>query len=235
MGYLTDVELVERFEYYLIQIEQQLLKGEDVHVLGDALPFCISLNKPGTFQFIHLNKKHAEVSGYCLEKVQEEFEDYIQIIHPETRKSMEEFLPAFYATSPGSKTLSFVQYVKLFGQSDFSPCISFTKPSALPGGKLLWLTASPGDLGKYAEKVEKIVRMDEFKLENFRRFQQLSVRELDVLKLLVNGSNNPQIAECLFIARQTVETHRKNIKRKLNLQSYRHLMQYAFAFNLIEL
>lgn len=83
--------------------------------------------------------------------------------------------------------------------------------------------------------MERVVSMDEFKLKNFKRFQTLTKREVEILQMLANGCDNPAIAEQLFISRQTVETHRKNLRIKLDLNSYRDLMKYAFSFNLVQL
>lgn len=89
------------------------------------------------------------------------------------------------------------------------------------------------DRGLTSREVEQIVKMYQFKQKHAKQFNQLTEREIEVLELLANGFNNPQIAETLFLSRQTVETHRKNIKRKLNLRSLLDLMRYAFAFDLI--
>jgi predicted ATPase/DNA-binding CsgD family transcriptional regulator/DNA-binding XRE family transcriptional regulator len=48
---------------------------------------------------------------------------------------------------------------------------------------------------------------------------QLSPRELDVLKLLVDGRTNQQIAEALFISHHTVARHIASIMRKLGVES----------------
>lgn len=44
---------------------------------------------------------------------------------------------------------------------------------------------------------------------------QLSQRELDVLKLMVDGKSNPEIAEILFLSPNTVKTHVRGIMNKL--------------------
>jgi DNA-binding CsgD family transcriptional regulator len=155
-------------------------------------------------------------------------------VHPESIKNNLRFLPKFYGNQNHHQTLAFVQYTKLGKDQHYSPSISFTKPSRLPDKQILWLTCETKDFGKMSKKIEQIVKMDEFKLKHFKRFQQLTNREMKVLKLLANGCNNPQIAERLFISRKTVETHRKHIKRKLQIHSFRDLMRYAFAFDLIE-
>lgn len=46
---------------------------------------------------------------------------------------------------------------------------------------------------------------------------QLTERELDVLRLLVQGRSNPEIAQALFISATTVRSHVTNILSKLNV------------------
>ncbi|MFZ5972770.1 MAG: response regulator [Bacteroidota bacterium] len=56
---------------------------------------------------------------------------------------------------------------------------------------------------------------------------KLSSREIEIIRLLVKGTTNGQIAEQLFISEHTVKTHRKNILRKLNIHNISQLSQYA--------
>jgi DNA-binding NarL/FixJ family response regulator len=55
----------------------------------------------------------------------------------------------------------------------------------------------------------------------------LSVREKEVLRLIVEGKSNKEIAEILFISVRTVESHRANVMAKLNLNSTADLVKYA--------
>lgn len=55
----------------------------------------------------------------------------------------------------------------------------------------------------------------------------LSNREKEILHHIANGKTSKQIAEDLFIAKTTVDTHRKNMIRKLNLNSGNELVKYA--------
>ena len=61
----------------------------------------------------------------------------------------------------------------------------------------------------------------------------LSPRDVDVLRLLVKGNTNRQIAELLGISTRTVENHRANLMGKLGLTSRVELVNYAEAHDLL--
>jgi two-component system response regulator NreC len=61
----------------------------------------------------------------------------------------------------------------------------------------------------------------------------LSEREVDVLRLIALGHTNAEIAEKLFLSVRTVETHRAHIQQKLNLSSRAELVAYALKRGLI--
>ena len=64
---------------------------------------------------------------------------------------------------------------------------------------------------------------------------RLSVRELEVLRLLTEGSRSPCIAVQLGISAGTVEVHRRNIMRKLGLHCVADLTKYAVRQGLTSL
>jgi two-component system response regulator NreC len=61
----------------------------------------------------------------------------------------------------------------------------------------------------------------------------LSEREVDVLRLIALGHTNAEIAERLFLSVRTVETHRAHIQQKLSLSSRAELVAYALKRGLI--
>jgi len=66
------------------------------------------------------------------------------------------------------------------------------------------------------------------------RENQLSLREIEVLRLVVRGYINKEIADKLHISLTTVITHRKNITEKLGIKSVSGLTVYAVMQGLIE-
>ncbi len=61
----------------------------------------------------------------------------------------------------------------------------------------------------------------------------LSEREVDVLRLIALGHTNAEIAERLYLSVRTVETHRAHIQRKLQLSTRAELVHYAIERGLI--
>ena len=55
----------------------------------------------------------------------------------------------------------------------------------------------------------------------------LSTREKEILRLIGEGKTSQEIADLLFISKSTVDTHRKNILRKMSLFGKTDLIRFA--------
>ena len=66
-------------------------------------------------------------------------------------------------------------------------------------------------------------------------YDDLTDREREVLTLIAEGLINIEIAHELVISVKTVDRHRENIMRKLNMHSRIELVKYAIKTGLIEL
>ena len=65
-------------------------------------------------------------------------------------------------------------------------------------------------------------------------WDSLTAREREVLKLIGEGYRNKKIADFLCISAKTVEKHRANIMKKLDLHSVSDLTAYAIEKGLVE-
>lgn len=70
--------------------------------------------------------------------------------------------------------------------------------------------------------------------DDFRKRLSLSKREQEILVFISKGFTSQRIAQALFISKYTVETHRKNILRKLDLNSSTELVKFAIQQGLIQ-
>ena len=65
------------------------------------------------------------------------------------------------------------------------------------------------------------------------RMRKLSKRELEIIQHVRRGLSSKEIAEKIAIAPRTVDTHRRNILRKLNLKNTTALMQFVHSHGLL--
>ena len=63
--------------------------------------------------------------------------------------------------------------------------------------------------------------------DNFTQKYNLSERELEIIKLIRSGNTTKQIADKLYLSAFTVETHRKNIFKKLEVKNMAMLIDFA--------
>ena len=61
----------------------------------------------------------------------------------------------------------------------------------------------------------------------------ISDREMEIIKLIAEGSSNKEVADKLFLSTHTVTTHRKNIMNKLGVNNTAGLVLFAVRENLV--
>lgn len=69
--------------------------------------------------------------------------------------------------------------------------------------------------------------------DDFRKRLGLSRREQEILVLISRGLSSQRIGQTLYISKHTVETHRKNILRKLDFNSSTELVKFAVQQRLV--
>ncbi len=73
----------------------------------------------------------------------------------------------------------------------------------------------------------------EVKADESHSVHKLSPRELEVFQLILQEMTSKEIAEKLYISKQTVDTHRINIMEKTSSKSVVGLIKYAIKHNLL--
>ncbi len=81
------------------------------------------------------------------------------------------------------------------------------------------------------EVLDEMTRASEIKKETAE--VNLTLREIEIIRLIEKEFSNKQIADHLFLSERTVETHRKNIFRKTKTNSVIGLVKYAYEHKLI--
>jgi two-component system, NarL family, response regulator NreC len=97
--------------------------------------------------------------------------------------------------------------------------------------------AAVGEVYLYPSLAKLLVRdffNTERTAEEKSNLDGLTDREHEVLTHLAEGASNDEIAASLVISPKTVERHRENIMRKLNLHSRSELVRYAIRKGIIK-
>jgi len=98
-------------------------------------------------------------------------------------------------------------------------------------------SAAKGEVYLYPSMAKLLVKdylAQERSLNGTSSLDGLTDRESEVLKHLVEGESNEEIAEMLVISPKTVARHRENIMHKLNLHSRSELVRYAIRKGIIK-
>jgi DNA-binding CsgD family transcriptional regulator len=211
---------------------------EQINAIADLLPGVIIIHRMPGFTLEYMSANGLAQLGISLEvfrsySVLEYTEKYFNL------EDAEDYAPKLHAMidSNTDENVTFFQQVKINGSHDWAWHMSVVKillrdDEGIPL-LIINMAFKVDPIQHITKKVDRILKENDFLRKNLPRFSQLTKRECEVLKHLALGSSSAETAEKLFIAEGTVETHRKNIRKKLNITAYFELCEYARAFDLI--
>lgn len=87
----------------------------------------------------------------------------------------------------------------------------------------------------YCNSILDIVMEKDHPPKETHRTNLLTPRELEVLTLIVEGNTTQKIAKELHISVHTVNSHRKNILKKLNISTPTYLVAFAVSTGLVNI
>lgn len=83
---------------------------------------------------------------------------------------------------------------------------------------------------------EVVVQSSETKIIDLKRIDELQIskRELEVLNLLATGKSNDEIAQTLFVSRNTIKTHIANLYQKLDVKRRTQAVEKAKHLGILQ-
>jgi DNA-binding CsgD family transcriptional regulator len=88
-------------------------------------------------------------------------------------------------------------------------------------------------LGEIGKKIINVITPLNENLNSWQKYQSLTKREKEILKLLAEGSTSKIIGNMLSISENTLRTHRENIRKKIDANSLYEMIKFAESFDLI--
>ncbi len=83
--------------------------------------------------------------------------------------------------------------------------------------------------------VNEYLRLRKERSDSESPYQLLTPREREILRLISEGKSSRNIAEELNVSPKTVETHRANIMRKLDIHNIADLVRYAISRGIVQI
>ncbi|MNL09486.1 Oxygen regulatory protein NreC [compost metagenome] len=225
-------------EYNLVLSDRIKQAIAEIAVIADKLPAVVIIhNINGTVAW--MSEKGLKDLGITLDVITGLTPDeyYYVYFNADDAKDYVPKILGLLERNRDDECVTYFQQVRLSGHAEWKWYMSSTKILLRDENQFPLLTittSSPIDaMHHMTAKASRLLEENNFLRHNLNTFAKLSAREREILALMALGKTSLETAEQLFIAQTTVETHRKNIKQKLNTNSYYEICQYARAFDLV--
>lgn len=210
----------------------------NIRLFADDLPAALIIHCLDDLSIVFMNQTGLDTIGTTLEELQSMSQEqyYIRFFNEEDSN---DYVPKIIqiVKSTTNDHVSYFQQVRVPLNKEWQLYVSNTKVFCRDGeGKPTHLITVAGMLDPIHHITSKVNRvMDEinFLRNNNDSFLKLTKREKEVLKHTALGKNSGEIAELLCISSTTADTHRRNIRGKLNLKNNYEAVKFAQAYNLI--
>lgn len=205
----------------------------------EEIPGVVIIHDASDWSIVYMSKRGLNYLNATLDEVcsftNEEY--HAKYFNAEDAKDYIPKIAALMQTNNDDDILSFFQQVRFADAQDWKWHLSSIKILMRDdeGKVLLTVTISlqVDAMHHMASKAERILEENNFLRNNYDSFSKLSKRERTILKEIALGKSSIEIGNQLCISSTTVDTHRRNIREKLNAKSSFEISNYARAFDLI--
>ncbi|WP_316735018.1 LuxR family transcriptional regulator [Pedobacter aquatilis] len=205
----------------------------------EHVPGAVIIHDTQKWEVAYMNNRGLEKLKLSLEEVcnLSNSEYYLRYFNHEDAQDYVPKIISFMELNREGDSLSYYQQLKFPETDGWRWHLSSTKifMRDVAGLPLLALTISiPIDaMHHMAAKADRLLDENNFLRTNYASFSKLSKREKTILREMALGKSSIEIANELHISPTTVDTHRRNIRDKLNTKSMFEISKYARAFDLI--
>jgi DNA-binding CsgD family transcriptional regulator len=213
-------------------------KIKELERVADEIPGVIIIHLIQDLSVQYISRRGQEYLGLTLEKIKQLGDAYYaNYFNPEDFEDYAPKVRAMFERNNPDELVSFFQQVRNGANTPWTWHFSTSKIFVQDpdGNPLLSITISlPVDPTQHVTtKLEHLLEDYIFFRKHKKLYLSLTGREQEILKLLALSKSATEIAEQLVISPLTVETHRKNLRKKLKITSGYELNKFARAFDLI--
>ena len=222
---MSEIQFSDVFDYLKIKQKDRSLEAEDF--LG-----FYHENDADTIAITYLEQRGCMLLGKSLAQIQALGPELLaECMHPNDIEPSINTL-FHYKSQKTSKPFSYFQRIKLHGKDDydlFITCASYNQERNV----FECVTSSVTQMIEFESVVNAKMDKQAYTEKYLSTYEKLTDREKEVLRYTSLGKSSKDIAELLFLSPQTIETHRKNIRKKTNITSNSELIQFSLNFKIL--
>lgn len=220
-----------------MEIEEKLKKFSPC---AELMPGVVVVHEllEDNFRTVYMNQRGLDRLGVSLQELKEMKDKYHERFF--NNEDMEDFLEklnCLLLKKDPDETFTFFQQVKFKNRNEWvwhMGSLRIFHQDKDQNPTHLVTVAFPIDQMKHIpHKAERLLAENQFFRENLHKFIALGNRSKEVLRLVALGKSSAEISQELKISVETVNTHRKNIKKKLGISTTYEFTEYAHAYDLI--
>ncbi|SFE25579.1 RNA polymerase sigma factor, sigma-70 family [Chitinophaga sp. CF118] len=227
---LTDSDMGQNYSLSALQKENELLKMrvERLESILNNVPAMLYTHENSVKTINWCNRQMEDATGYTMAEMNKLGLEFFQrVMHPE---DFDLAVIAQQSFKENKNIFGGVVRIRKRDTQDWCWLVGMAIPFTRDDDGMvkevicafLDLTMAMDTNDQLAEAMREVLRR-----HNDDLLSKLTPRELEILKLTVQGINNKEIADKLNLSRYTVETHRKNIRLKLKVRNTTELIALA--------
>ena len=230
MNLFTEEEYKNQSQHFAFRLRNLYLNDRDVFFqIQDYLPFPIYINERKLLNYNFFSKCFFS-KGVEIEKLYETGISYLdEISNPYLLQLSINKAKKFHHKNDFYSACSYLQEISL--NKKMTPF--FTNKILIDERLTLNTTLFPLELESLEKIFKEIIPWGVDNYYKWQKFQTLTKREKEILKLLANGKSNKEVGNMLFISNHSVHAHRRNIYKKLDINKTSQLVCFAILLDII--
>ncbi|MBE5318741.1 hypothetical protein IM793_06225 [Pedobacter sp. MR2016-19] len=238
-NYHTERELLLSYQaqhhYFSTRMNHFELTGPNI---GELLPASMIVQDVGLNYNLFMNKVGCDYLGKDSDALREMGPEYFLRFFPlEEMLNLKRNLVAFGQQNDFSLSHSFFQRVRADFNADYNWYLTssrLTPETISSAATLIHVSVPLSGIDGLSLAMRNVLGMEAQYAKDFQKFSSLTRREKELIVLMVNGKSSLEIAYLLHRSIHTINSHRKNIFKKLSFSSLAQLTRFAICYHLVE-
>ncbi len=230
MNIFTEKEFNKQGQHFSFRLRNLYLKDPgQFYQLQDYFPFPVYINKRKALDY-HFYNECFIGQGKEIENIITNGMKYLDTIsNPVLLKQAVAKANCLDNTNDYDGMCSYLQAILL--NNEMTPFI--TSKILIDDELTLNTPFFPSENIIFEKVFKELIPFGEENLNKWLRFQTLTKREKQIVRLIAQGNSTKMIGELLYISINSVKTHRKNIYKKLDINNTSQLIRLSLFLELV--